>query len=293
MSIPGAAAYVESEINEIIDLHHIDLYRHDQNGIDGGEDSSTLRDGFMENDYWRHYEAFYSMMERIHQQRPQLILQQAAAGGCRLDLATASRFHEHFTSDQVSYPHVYQAAAGLSVFRPPEEYVVSNGMAGNNRDQPDFTTMVRSVYTLGNTPRFFNMMLPSTVQQYAPADLTLLNRYATFYKQVIRPLLPTLKVWHHGPVNGTAGVESGPWFVMEFSSPDKTLAWATIIRLNSSAGASYFLSPKGLDTSKQYKITFDNSGTVQQLDGATLMNAGLNIPVPANPASEWVLFQAQ
>lgn len=57
----------------------MDLYRLDYNpSFNFG---ATSRDGFMENNCWRYYEALYGTYERIHRKYPRLILQQAAAGG--------------------------------------------------------------------------------------------------------------------------------------------------------------------------------------------------------------------
>jgi len=72
----------------------------------------TIRDGFVESDYWRHYSAFYAAFERMHQKYPDLVLQQASGGGTRLDLATAHVFQEQFTSDP---PQVLHDSSGISM----------------------------------------------------------------------------------------------------------------------------------------------------------------------------------
>jgi alpha-galactosidase len=128
LSISEAAAYMESELTQIIEHYQLDLYRHDFNAPFRGQGSETLRDGFVENDYWRHYDAFYGIFERVHAKYPSLILQQASAGGCRSDLGTVGVFHEQFTSDRATMPYVYQMLSGFSVYLPPETLVNSNGM---------------------------------------------------------------------------------------------------------------------------------------------------------------------
>ena len=93
IAIPEAAAYMRKNLfDELIRQHRLDLYRHDQNGVEGGEGCVTKRGGFIENDYWRHYEALCQIFQDVRKEFPDLILQQAAAGGAKMDLMTASLF---------------------------------------------------------------------------------------------------------------------------------------------------------------------------------------------------------
>jgi len=291
MAFPEAAAYVESQMDGLFSRLHIDLHRHDQNGVEGGDGSSSSRYGFVENDYWRHYEALYSIVNRLHLRHHQAILQQASAGGCRLDLATISRWQEHFTSDNASYPHLYQAAAGLSVFLPPEILVSANGMAGG-RTHPDFVTMLRSVYFFGQTPMFFNAMLPGSVDKLTASDRELLTHYNTIYKKFVRPLLADCRVFHHAPVNADSGVESGNWLALEFASADQRRAWATIVRLGGSDQDVFLFKPKGLNASRSYTVTFDNANQKRTATGARLGEAGLSVGPLISPRSELLVFQA-
>ena len=46
--------------------------------------------------------------------------------------------------------------------------------------------------------------------------------YAKLYKEFIRPIWPTSRVYHHAPINLRGDVESSPWFAMEFAARDRT-----------------------------------------------------------------------
>jgi alpha-galactosidase len=293
LAIPEAAAYLESEIGRIVEHYGLDLYRHDFNAPQRGEGSLTRRDGFLESDYWRHYEALRQIMARVRGKYPNLILQQASAGGTRLELDTLARWHEHYTSDRASYPYVYRMASGLSVYLPPEALVTPNGMAGNGRDQPDLVTMLRGAYALGNTPMIFNAMLPKDLAELKPGERERWLHYGKIYRTFIRPLLAACKVYHHAPVNATGGVESGDWFAMEFASPDRTKGWATVIRLSRSGPDTYLLKPRGLDPTRTYAVTSDNLGTIEVMRGTVLAREGLKVRTPGNPLSELLLFEAR
>ena len=53
------------ELTGLIERLKLDIYRHDQNMGGGRDGSATLRDGFLESDWWRHHEAFYAICDRI------------------------------------------------------------------------------------------------------------------------------------------------------------------------------------------------------------------------------------
>lgn len=289
--IPEAADYMESELTQLIENHQLDIYRHDQNGGYSGDGSWTARDGFVENDYWRHYEAFYAMTERIADKYPDLILQQASGGGTRLDIATAAYWHEHYTSDVVSMPKVFQMSAGLSVYLPTEILVTPNGMS---TALPDFVTLLRAIFALGNTPFIFNGILPRCLEDLPPTVMEKWMHYSNLYKKFIRPLLPTCKVYHHDPVNATGGVESEWWFAMEFMSPDREKGWALIVSLYMASPNTYLFKPRGLNKKRKYMVTFDNTGKTEEFDGLRLMRDGLLIHIrwqEGKPASELLLFE--
>ncbi|MDP6057342.1 MAG: alpha-galactosidase, partial [Pirellulaceae bacterium] len=127
---PEAAEWMEKDICRVIDEYQPDLYRLDYNPLFTFEGPSTLRDGCTENNYWRYYEAFYAIYERIAKKYPKLILQQCAAGGARNDLGTASRFHETYLTDGLWMPHVLQVYSGLTLGLPPEVFVTAIGAPG-------------------------------------------------------------------------------------------------------------------------------------------------------------------
>ena len=292
LSIPEAAQYMDGVIKEVIGHYNLDLYRHDFNAPVRGQGSETLRDGFVENDYWRHYDAFYSAFRDAHRQYPHVVLQQASGGGTRLELDTASVFDEHFSSDRETMPYVYRMISGLSVYEPPEIFVGSNGMAWPP-ERPDLDAVLRGAYALGNTPVIFNAILPKSVDELTPEMREKFLHYANLYKTFIRPVLPTCKVYHFAPINATDGVGSGNWFAMEFAAPDRQKAWAVVIRLVKTESGSYALKPKGLDPQKKYRVTYDNSGKTESLDGSTLMENGLAIQPGADQESELLLFEQE
>lgn len=287
---PEVVAQVESQLTRMIDQYHLDLYRHDFNTPFTGELGQTARDGFEENDYWRYYQGWYGILERIHKKYPDLILQQAAAGGMRNDFGMASRWHEPYLTDGLNMPHVLQNYAGQTLALPPEIFVIAFGIPSNSPNRGPFDTHLRVTYSLG-TP-WVAPAAPS-LEDISPERLERYRYYANLYKTFIRPMFPTCKMYHHAPVTDTGGVTSSPWFVMEFASPDRSKGWATLVRLRQGAPDVFQFNPRGLDPAKSYRVTFDSKGTAANMDGLRLMGQGLPVRLESTLSSELILFESQ
>jgi hypothetical protein len=54
----------------------------------------------------------------------------------------------------------------------------------------------------------------------------------------------------------------------------------------------YRLHPRGLDVSKRYKVTFDNSGRSTTVDAFTLMEQGIPVRLEGALTSELLIFEA-
>jgi hypothetical protein len=277
----------------IIEKHGLDLYRHDTSSNQWSDwVHSRVRDGFEECILWRHHETFYGAAEEIHDKYPGVILQQAAGGGARSDLATAARWHECFQSDLTPAPLVYQMMAGFSVYLPPEVMQSAyHGMWGDTR--PEETTLLRCIFALGNVPCIYWTQLPGRVEQIQPDELKRWRKYSDLFKTFIRPLLSSCRVYHHAPINAGGSWDSGPWLAMEFVSPDRKKGWATVVSFPGNRSLKYLLRPRGLDARKKYKVTFDSTGATKFLAGSDLLRDGLELKLPPEPASELLLFEAE
>jgi alpha-galactosidase len=286
---PEVAAHVEAQLSRMVEDYKLDLYRHDYNTPFTGELGQREHDGVEENMYWRYYEAWYGILERLHVKYPDLILQQAAAGGMRNDLGMASRWHEPYLTDGLNTPHVLRNYSGQTVGQPPENFVIAFGIPAISPNRGHFDTHLRLTYSLG-TP--WLAPVAPTLQELSPERLERYRHYANLYKHFIRPLWPTCRVYHHAPANSREGVERNPWFAMEFAAPDRAKGWATIVRLADSDSDTYLLRPRGLDPAGSYRVTFDSAGTSAIINGERLMHEGLLIRLESTLSSELLLFEA-
>ena len=292
MNQPEVSDYVESELMELIEKYDVDLYRLDHNKGSLFEGTTTERDGYVENDYWRYYQAFYGMMERIHQKYPDVILQQCACGGARNDLGTSGRFHETYLTDGLMMPYMAQNYSGQTLALPPENFIIAVGAnGGGSMGFPEhLDTYMRVTFTL-STPWIFAGMVAPSIEDLSQPRLEGFLRYVKIYKEFIRPILPTCKTYHHAPVSDRGGVESSGWFAMEFASPDGSKGWATIIRVGPTESDSYLFKPRGLRHSKKYRVTVDSLDEAFITDGRTLITDGLPARIEALSKSELFMFE--
>jgi alpha-galactosidase len=288
---PGAADYVEREIANLIEAHGLDLFRLDYNPLFTFEGAVTERDGIRESNYWRHYDALFDLYERIQVKFPDLVLQQAAAGGARNDLGIASRFHENYLTDGLRVPHVLQVFSGLSMSLPPETFVIGLGADGGvARGHPmNMETNLRTIFSL-STPWIFAGMVAPSLEEMTTESIEGFIRYAKMYREFIRPMLPECLMYHHSPVSPTSGVGDSPWFAMEFASPGLDRGWATIVRMGPSESGEYRFIPRGLKRGGEYKVTFDSTRETVRVEGLRLVQDGLSIRLEEVSSSELLLF---
>lgn len=284
---PEVAAWMEAEVCRIIEEYEIDLFRLDYNVMDIGEGGHTQRDGFVESTLWRYYEAFYSIFERIREKYPQVILQHCAAGGGRNDLGMASRWHEEYLTDGHFMPRLLQNINGLTLAFPPEVFVIAS---------PTFFHYTTGARDIDSQLRTYMLMVHPMIGGVAPnlQELTPERRarhkhYVDLYKNFLRPILPTCRVFHHSPI--TDRKVSDDWIVLEYAAQDASRSVAMVYRLKGAVEDTYHFIPRGLNTGKTYKVTFDNTGTFVTVPGRELEQMGLQIRVAKVFASELLLFE--
>jgi alpha-galactosidase len=287
---PEVAAHVESQLSRMVQDYKLDLYRHDYNTPFTGELGVRQHDSIEENMYWRYYEAWYKILEHVHAKYPDLILQQAAAGGMRNDLGMASRWHEPYLTDGLNMPHVLRNYSGQTLGQPPENFVIAFGIPAISPNRGHFATQLRTTFSL-STP--WLAPVAPTLKDLTPQRLERYRHYASLYKEFIRPLWPTCKMYHHAPVNMHQDFDADSWFVAEFASPDRTKGWATIVRLAETDSDLYVFRPRGLDPARTYRVTVDSVGTTARIDGIRLIEEGLPVRLETALSSELLLFQTE
>ncbi|MHB1296316.1 MAG: alpha-galactosidase, partial [Anaerolineae bacterium] len=282
-SRPEVEAYVEETIAGLIERYGLDCYRIDGPAL-SGEGPETEHAGYNENVLWRHYDAFYRIMDRIHARYPNVLLECCCGGGGHTDLGMMSRFHWVQTTDIWSPGPTLKVTNGLSLALPPELLETLLGAISDGLSDIDF--MLR----IGLFGHFcVSGIFPSMGERQTDAREHW-RHTIQLYKDFCRPMLDTCKLYHHTPIQYQR--EPGDWIVLECTSEDAAKAYVGVFRLENAEGDAYRFFPKGLDVTKRYRLTYDTLGQVCEVEGAQVLRDGLRVPVPSPFTSELLLFEA-
>jgi alpha-galactosidase len=288
---PAAAAYFEDNVIRLIRDHQLDFYKLDYN-VSIGEGGQSLREGYAESEFWRHYEAVYRAYDRVRREFPDVCLENCAGGGGRNDLGMLSRFHYACESDYSVMPYSIRAINAMTLFIPPESlcyyhnHVNWPGMKVQAHQLADADTHLR--VTLFAVPIFVGFGAQDADRStdfYAKT-----RRYIALNKGFCRPVMANHpQVYHHTPDIGL--FSPAEWCVLEYGTQDRQRGYAGVFKLREGA-TEYLLRPRGLNLACDYEVTLDNSRQTFRIPGRDLALRGLPIQLDSALTSELVLYQA-
>jgi alpha-galactosidase len=283
LSKPEVAKWMEDAIARVIEENEIDFFRLDFNTYGTGR---IERDGFVENHFWRYYEALYAIHDRIRARFPNVIFENCAGGGGRSDIGLVRRFSHTWVTDWQIAPRSFTITNGMTMALPPENVSrLVGGQSGYSTAEFDFQTRL----LLFCQPTFgFLYPLGSKVN---PIMKDHMLHFVDLYRNFVSPFMPTSRIYHHTPE--AAGPGPKGWGVLESASRDRKRGLCGIFQLSSPDEPEYLLRLRGLDQSLTYKVTFDNSRRTCRVDGFTLMTQGLTIRLEGALTSELLVFEAE
>jgi alpha-galactosidase len=285
---PEAVKYAEETLAGLIERYKLDVFRLDFNTVYERGIIQDARDGFVETTSWRHYEALYAMYARLRKRFPNLMIENCAAGGGRNDLGMMENAHWAQMSDESTPTLNLRILNGFTLALPPEMALGFVGMMDNaNYRYGDLDFRFR-IQLFGHL--CIGGIAPS-VSEFSAAYRERIRHHVELYKSFMRPILPTVKVYHHTPV--LPRTELGDWAVLEYATPDHRRGYAGIFRLGNAKSDDYLFRPRGLDVAKIYKVTFDNAQNSVVLSGLELQERGLSLRISQPLHSELLLFEAQ
>lgn len=285
LTVPSAAAWAKRELSRIIEEYRIDLLRVDYNVP--ARDYFAMRDtgsGVRECISFRHFEAVYDIYGSLKKKFPHVIFENCASGGARTDLGMMRCFDHTWVSDWQKAPRSVMITNGMTMALPPER--VDRLVAGMNcHEFGSFDLQVRNAL-LGHVS--LNVIAP-TVLKPNPIQMEFLQHSVALYKDFIRPMLPTSKVFHHTP--DSASKADGRLSILELASPDGEKGALTVCTLVDTT-AQLCVIPKGIDLSRTYEVTLDNTRATFTASGYELATRGIPVSIPSSLASELILYKA-
>jgi len=112
---PEAAHWMEEQIVRLIAENDLDFFRLDYNVGGLGAGSQDERFGFVENAYWRYYEALYGIYDRLRVRFPRVIFENCAGGGGRTDLGLVRYFNHTWITDWQIAPRSFSIVNGMTM----------------------------------------------------------------------------------------------------------------------------------------------------------------------------------
>ena len=286
LTIPEAAKWVEDEIARVITEYKLDLLRIDHNG---SLDYFCMKDvngsGMPECQNIRMINAIYAMYRRLKKRFPDVIFENCAGGGGRCDTGMMKAFNHTWVSDWQRSPQAHLITNGITLVLPPER--VDRLFAGMGSHETGSLAINMRNTMLGHMS--LNVINPASADINSDV-MSFVKHSVQLYKSFIRPFMKTAKIYHHNP-EYTKAIDDG-FLCNELASDDKSKAVIHAFTLTFPGKSVFRIYPKGLDRSKKYKVTFDNSGESTIFDGFSLMNDGLRLDIPAALSSELIIFEA-
>ncbi|MCC7360964.1 MAG: alpha-galactosidase [Anaerolineales bacterium] len=282
---PAAMQWMEDVIAGVISEHQLELFRLDMNVGRIGPAAATLRAGYVENSYWRYYEALYAVYDRLRARFPAVIFEHCASGGGRTDLGMIARFAHTWVTDWPIAPRAFRITNGMTMALPPE-YVDRLWGGQNSHTAGDLDFQLRLLLFARPTLGFFH---PDGAV-LNPLLLARLREFVAFYKDFVRPFAAESRIFHHTPE--FTGLEPQGWGVLELAAGDGRRAIAGLFQLASPPADDYVFRPRGLDRSRRYRLTLGNEQQTVELDGAELAETGLTVRLEGALTSQLLSFEA-
>ena len=265
---PVARRWLTDYLSKFITDSGIDIYRTDFNFAPLRfwlEADEPDRQGITENHY---IEGLYTMWDELHQLHPNLVFDDCASGGRRIDLEMISRSYSLSRSDSVGFKTATPAwdqaqTAGLSLYVPVNATLSVCGL-------PEFCDQPMGLYQLRSAATSGISVSQDNFAKDFPADL--FRKVITEVKE-LRPLYNG-DFYPLTPIN----VNEDTWCGWQFDRPELGRGFALFFRRPKAMEASFQAALHGLDTRANYEVKFPDSGQTQRLSGSDLSHFKCEIP---------------
>lgn len=239
---------------------------------------------------WRYFENFYKMFDSLRAEFPNVVFQNCAGGGGRLDWGTMSRFHNTELSDYMRLPRGIKILNGVSMSLPPEILLRTFGTeVGEHTLDGDQESQLRQTFS-----RIIFRGIAPSLDELTPYMKTKITNYIKNYNEVIRPTMIEGKVYHHTPFLPL--LKTSPWCVLEYAKPDRSTSVSVVFRTSAEKAGNdpdrYVFYPRGIDPSRKYKVRLDSQMLSYEASGELLIREGISIRLEQPLSSELIILQS-
>jgi alpha-galactosidase len=271
LGIPAARDLLRQTLSGIIASAAVDIYRQDFNmyplyysrSLDAPD-----RQGMTEIQY---ITGLYAFLDGLKQDHPNLVIDNCASGGRRIDFEMLRRSFVLYRSDYAQDPAGLQNHTfGLSQWIP----ISGRGAVSND------AYSVRSGMGYHGVFRFDYY---STDPAYWAQSRAVLSQVASVRELFLGDFLP---------LSGTSN-DNASCVAWEFYRPDLGRGLVQAFRRAACPAGSMTLRLSGLLRSRQYRLEDQDGGAPWMMSGDQLMDQGLVVPLTTAPAAKVITFTLQ
>jgi alpha-galactosidase len=266
---PAAREWLTWYISNLIRVNGVDYYRQDFNFDPYPYWKYNDQPGRAGISEIRHIEGLYAYWDALLTSFPNLVIDNCASGGRRLDLETVSRSSPLWRTDyNYGEPNGYQCHTyGLNFYLPL--HGTGNILPTAYGFRSSMSTGMVTIWDLGNA-------------SYTQASLQAIQKdfkrlrplyYGDYYPLTPNSNITTDTIWLAYQQNRPA---EGDGIIMAFRRPDCTVEKITV-------------KARGLEPAAVYSVLFEDSGVKKELTGADLMT-GILLETKEKPGSLLVSY---
>ena len=260
---PDVRQWMAGEMIRVVREYGVDWLKWDYNmgyglGCDAGDHGHQIADG-----HHAHTLGLWQVLEEMRAACPELVIENCASGGHRVDLGTLRHTHTNWVSD---YTHraasCRQHVQGAGLFLPLQHL---NAWALEERDATEFRSRMGGAFGVS-----------SFMGEWSQDERDTFARAVDEYRQ-LRPLLGGNRYLLTGPLHQD-------WDIWQLVAPSGD-AFAILAFHEAGRIEAVTAMPRGLPADRTYRIQRSSGDDVAEMDGASIMAEGLVIRLEAG-ASE-------
>lgn len=277
--------YVRDDIFRLVEQYELDYFRTDMNQSlrELGDPSGCSGPG--RDLAWRHVTNYYRILDEVRAAFPDLIIENCAGGGGRIDLGTLRRTHTTWISDNVNQLVRLGMFMSATSFLPPT--VCENWLVYSVEHPPDEPPFGKAEWPRPDLDFQFRVCMMGHMGigadlRYTPGDWKhRASHHIARYKELRRTIQhgDLYRLTPPPPRDG-----SGEWAAAVIVAGDQGEAVAFCYRL-ASEEPSFILRWLGLDRGRDYEIEVDGESERRRMKGAELSDVGLQVVVPERHSS--------
>ena len=290
---PDVYQHVRDDIFRLVRQYRLDYFRTDMNRpwSDLGDPTATTGSG--RDLVWRHVTNHYRVLDELRAAFPNLIIENCAGGGARIDLGMLRRTDTTWVSDNVDQLSRLGMFMDGTSFLPPavwENWMVDWPGREPSRDHEpeiDATRPQPDVDFLFRVPMMGHMGIGANVGLWPEEWRERAKHHVALHKELRRTvqLGQLYKLTPPPPRHGR-----GDWAVAAFVAPDKREAVAFCYRLDSDL-ASFRVRLPGLEHDLDYELWLDDRPDRWRHRGGEIAAEGVEVVVPSRFSSALLIVR--